>query len=59
MVKWSFLTFAKNYYLWLQMARMEMDCDVKKMAFFKFVLCILQKSLKKLIKVCSLLQEIA
>ena len=34
-------------YLLLRMARMEMDCNLKKLAsFFKFVLCIAEKSSK-------------
>ena len=34
-------------YLWLRMARMEMDCNLKKLAiFFKFLLSILKKLLK-------------
>ena len=34
-------------YLWLGMARMEMDCNLKNLAnFFKFLLCIVEKSSK-------------
>ena len=34
-------------YVWPGMARMEVDCNLKKLAnFFKFFLCILTKSLK-------------
>ena len=34
-------------YVWLRMARMEVDCNLKKLVkFFKFFLCLLGKSLK-------------
>ena len=40
--------------LWLGMARIEMDCNLKKLAkFFKFFLCIVEKSPKNLMIVCS------
>ena len=46
-------TQPKINYLWLQMARMEMDGSLEKMTFFKFFLCILKKYRWKLNIVCS------
>ena len=41
------LTITSTNFVCLQMARMEMDCNLKKLAyFFKFLLCILENSLK-------------
>ena len=40
-------TETTTYHVWLQMAWMEVDCNLKKVAkFFKLFLCISEKSLE-------------